>query len=528
MGNKKFSSFLGVAASATTLVLILQSTSSLAYDFTLGDDIQGKIGSTIAYGTGWRVGNPDPNLMAATNGGNQNYDAWSNYTSRITGTHEVSLNWKDGGFFSRVTYFYDSRADAKSPIIYDGTGRAIVDPRWVDQESIAKLSLLDFFVYQNVGPANVRLGKQVISWGESTFIGNNLNDINSVDVAKTRVPGVELKQALLPTKSVRVQWNLTDNVSLDSFYLFSFDNIKLDPAGSFFNTGTFIADGGVLLGPLYRGGERKAKNSGQYGLALRYVAAELGEGVEFGAYYMNLHSHVPALSAVRGTPYGTARYFLDYAEDIKLLGASFNTRIGSLAVSGEWSHRNGAPVQLAGFLQAALGAPSQLTPSGPVAVGAIIKGYDRINIDQIQVTAQKSWATSQFLKYDKADLIFEAGVTHNSKMPALLTNSVLNSMAWGYQVKYSAEYDGAIANIINLIPNIAVRHDVHGTAGPFLDGAKAVTVGVDFQYQNNWTGGVSFTRNFDGPYDYTAGLAQSNLRGDRDRNFLAANIAYQF
>ncbi|MFT8046915.1 DUF1302 domain-containing protein, partial [Salmonella enterica subsp. enterica serovar Enteritidis] len=57
--------------------------------------------------------------------------------------------------------------------------------------------ILDAFVYHNysVGdlPGTVRLGKQVVSWGESTFIGNSINSINPLDAAAFRRPGAEIK-----------------------------------------------------------------------------------------------------------------------------------------------------------------------------------------------------------------------------------------------------------------------------------------------------------------------------------------------
>jgi len=43
---------------------------------------------------------------------------------------------------------------------------------------------------------DVRLGRQVISWGESTFIPNGINVINPIDVARLRTPGSELREAL--------------------------------------------------------------------------------------------------------------------------------------------------------------------------------------------------------------------------------------------------------------------------------------------------------------------------------------------
>ncbi|WP_164051015.1 DUF1302 family protein, partial [Serratia marcescens] len=43
-----------------------------------------------------------------------------------------------------------------------------------------------------------------------------------------------------------------------------------------------------------RGPDRDARDSGQYGFALRYFADELN--TEFGAYYMNYHSRLPIFS----------------------------------------------------------------------------------------------------------------------------------------------------------------------------------------------------------------------------------------
>src|SRR5690606_29470028 len=41
-----------------------------------------------------------------------------------------------------------------------------------------------------------------------------------------------------------------------------------------------------------RGGDRDARDSGQFGLALRW----LGDTTEYGLYFMNYHSRTPALS----------------------------------------------------------------------------------------------------------------------------------------------------------------------------------------------------------------------------------------
>jgi hypothetical protein len=61
----------------------------------------------------------------------------------------------------------------------------------------------------------VRLGKQVVSWGESTFIGGGINSINPIDVSAFRRPGAEIKEGLIPVNMFYVSQSLTENLSAE-------------------------------------------------------------------------------------------------------------------------------------------------------------------------------------------------------------------------------------------------------------------------------------------------------------------------
>ena len=67
--------------------------------------------------------------------------------------------------------------------------------------------------------AELRLGRQVVSWGESTFIQNGINVINHFDVSALRVPGSELKEGFLPQEMVNFSLQFTDNLSAQAIYL---------------------------------------------------------------------------------------------------------------------------------------------------------------------------------------------------------------------------------------------------------------------------------------------------------------------
>jgi hypothetical protein len=88
----------------------------------------------------------------------------------------------------------------------------------------------------------LRAGRQVISWGESTFIPNGINVINPVDLSKLRVPGSELKEGLIPTAGIWGSQELTKAASVEGFYLTNFDKVRLDPRGSYFSNNDAASD----------------------------------------------------------------------------------------------------------------------------------------------------------------------------------------------------------------------------------------------------------------------------------------------
>ncbi len=65
---------------------------------------------------------------------------------------------------------------------------------------------------------DMRLGKHVLNWGESTFIPNGINAINPFDVSQLRLPGSELREALLPVSMVSMSVAPTYALSLEAFY----------------------------------------------------------------------------------------------------------------------------------------------------------------------------------------------------------------------------------------------------------------------------------------------------------------------
>ena len=105
------------------------------------------------------------------------------------------------GVFLRGMYFYDfemkdSSRDWQNPI----TGKT-QDPcatSTASEELCSDVRFLDAYFYTDfyLGdmPVTFRVGNQVVSWGESTFIQHGINSTNPVDVSRAQAPGAELKE----------------------------------------------------------------------------------------------------------------------------------------------------------------------------------------------------------------------------------------------------------------------------------------------------------------------------------------------
>ncbi|MBF8671202.1 DUF1302 domain-containing protein [Pseudomonas putida] len=601
---------------------------AFAVSFNIGE-IEGQFDSSLSIGASWSTANPNKNLIGVNNGGkglsqtsddgHLNFKKGETFSKIFKGIHDLELKYGDTGVFVRGKYWYDFELKDE--------GREFKDISDSNRKEGAKSSgaeLLDAFVYHNYSigdqPGSVRLGKQVVSWGESTFIGGGINSINPIDVSAFRRPGAEIKEGLIPVNMFYVSQSLTDNLSAEAFYQIEWDQTVVDNCGTFFSQPDIIADGCTdnlrvlnssrALSPqalaglsafgvdvnsegvrVRRGADRDARDSGQFGVAFRYMFEPLD--TEFGAYFMNYHSRAPIFSATGASQglfdlvnnplappgvsalapliiAGNSEYFVEYPEDIRLYGLSFSTTLPTgTAWSGELSYRPNAPVQLnsTDILFAGV-TPIDRPPFNNASVltgtpGQDLHGYRRKEITQFQTTFTHFF--DQVMGASRLTVVGEVGVTHvgglesTSKarygrdpvygpgpLPngtcAILNGSTINgsglgsstanltrncendgfttSTSWGYRARAIWDYNDVFAGV-NLKPSVAWSHDVSGySPGPganFEEGRKAVSLGLDAEYQNTYTASLSYTNFFDGKYTTVD-----------DRDFVALSFGVNF
>jgi hypothetical protein len=555
-------------------------------------EVAGSFDTAITLGAAVRVQDRDENLIGVVNGGeansinaddgNLNFDQGDATSLSAIVNHELDLDWRNFGFFGRLYYFYDAAIMALDPERTDFTNEA-------KDHAGRDIRLLDAYVTGDFEladrPLNLRFGRQVISWGESTFIPNGINVINPVDVTKLRVAGAELRDALDPVPAVDASAGVTDNLSLEGFWQFRWDNTEIEPAGTFFSTNDFASPGGkrVFLGfgqppitdfpPLPpgsappigtsvpRGPDDHAQDAGQFGLAMRYFAEQLND-TELGLYYIRHHSRLPIIEARTGTLAGllagdyanSARYFRSFPEDINLLGASFNTFFGltGIALQGEASYRFDQPLQvddteilLAGLspVNPAVFGQSQL---GSFGFDEEIQGFRRKDVVQAQMTATQligpTFSADQLTfvgeiggtyvrdMESKSELRYEGPGTFTSGnpvftslgvQPATTTDGFGDQFSWGYRLLVRAEFLGALGPV-NLSPQIAFAHDVGGTTPQPLGNFVEGRKTLTFSLSGNYLNSVS------SQLSYTTFFGGGDFNLLKDRDFVSFSLSYFF
>lgn len=514
--------------------------------------------------------------------GSLNFGKGDIVSSTVKLFSELKVDFGDFGFAVSGKAWYDyelSEGKRDHGSIASGytPGRKLDDTDFANLSRFSGVALLDAYVRGSVDvgsmPLELRAGRQVVSWGESTFISGGINIINPIDVNAFRRPGAELKEGLLPVGMVYGNLGLTPDLSLEALYQFEWLPTEIDGCGTFFSTvdalargcntftlGTGADDATVAAGRVTtRAQDLKPEDGGQYGFALRYFWQELD--VEVGAYFMNYHSRTPFISAynttaangtfpfIPGDPLGgNPRYVAEYPEDIQVYGVSFATVLGGVAVSGEVSYRPEQPAQYnaSDILAAAVSGGAAV--DSPVsekwrnlAPGELLHGYDKLRQTRAQVTGLKNLPPA--LGAAGISLIGEVGVEFLGNMSDTIRygrNSVfgiasyggvcrettqkkcdddgyVTDFSWGYRARAVFDYPDVFLGI-NAKPFVSWSHDVSGYSadGTFVEGRVGLGLGVDFDYQG-YSVGASYTTFSGGEYSYGT-----------DRDFFALNATARF
>jgi hypothetical protein len=307
------------------------------------------------------------------NAGDQNFQKKGLVSARADLLTEFDAIWRrDFGLRVSAAAWYDDKLRGRTKADNDPTiGQRPYNEFPARTRKIAgeKAELLDAFVFggwrlDNGMKLTARLGRHALQYGESLFFGDNgiARAQGPVDVDKLLAsPNAQFKEIIRPVPQLSAQLQITPEVSIGGYLQFRWEEDRLAPAGSYFSTanvpwgseqpefvsippGTPIS-GNYVLTP---GADQKPKDSGQFGLQLKWRVGE----TDLGAYIARYHDKSGQLygnldPAAPPSPFGTkpGTWFYKFPANVKTLGVSASHSFGDFNVAGEASVREDMPLR---------------------------------------------------------------------------------------------------------------------------------------------------------------------------------------
>jgi len=447
---------------------------------------------------------------ANVDNGNLNFDAGDSFSQLIKGSHELDIRYDNMGIFVRGMYYYDFAMMNKDRPWTNQLSGKVNDPCAdieAKEQVCTDIRLLDAYAYGDFElgdmPFSVRVGNQVISWGESTLISHGISEINPVDIARLKAPGAELKEAFIPFGAVWASLGVTENFNIEAFYQYTWEATIIPPPGSYFSTNDFAGDGGQnnnvqlgfsgnpdididflmaglnQIGDALRAGaidgatassmylayptkvtlrspgasaEWQPDDGGQYGLRLTWFLPELND-TELSLYYVNYHSRRPLFSGI------TADFTLPSAENPS---TAISQDVGFIAAN-----------QITEENLYGLNAFSQVKLAYPEDIKMYAMSFNTM-IGETAVAGEVSYRQDEPLQIDDVELLFAA-------MPQQLANAglrpELNNISQMNNPTTGQPYGpGVTANGFILSNTIQAQMTITHLFGPTLGASQFVTL----------------------------------------------------
>lgn len=572
----------GLAACA----LLLATGVVHAEALQLGDGLELRHKLTLGYAAALRTEKPadglvdgpvDPATGLPTtinfDDGNRNFRRGSLINNRVSALGELVLEGPDYGAVLSGSAFYDrvylEANDNDSPDTVNKSGAHDEFTRSARERLGRRARLLDAYVHYDWSLDDgrylgLRLGQHVVSWGESLFFSGIALAQGAADATKANVPGVEIKDILLPSKQVSLQFGISDALQLLAYYKFEFQEFEINPVGDFFSPADVIGPGAEFiygaqnplypaLGTLVPGTPRNINvrydgaidpgSDGQYGLGLKF---DLTDVTGLGLYYLRYTNGIPTLRFNDGYPVllpplvdlpppvqqqaqtqlaamglgvpgltepvttqavgqsAPVSYNAVYFDDIALYGLSFSTLLGDVNVAGELVYRDGVDMMVAGSIPTASRGRA------------------------LQLDLNAIYATGPTLFWDALAVVVDVNALHVTDVDAVDgRDELVNTRdAWAFQVMAIPEFkslrpgwDLAVPMVVGGVPQGTPA--VAGGFGALLgEGDYRASLGLTLSRLQTLQFGVAYNAYFGDP--------DLGRRLYVDRDHVAFSIKYQF
>ncbi|WP_444814965.1 DUF1302 domain-containing protein [Variovorax brevis] len=540
-----------LSACAAAACALLAQTSAHAVSFQT-ETLSGSFDSTVSAGTGVRLKDPSTTLINAGNmggppgelsplsgmgdQGNLNYGKGDPFTSYLKGSHELLVKApEDITFLGRFTWIRDFSAThttgyiSSTPPIDSPDG--LSDPARDALRS--QVRLLDFWVSKrfSIGEesARIRIGNQVINWGESLFLPGGINSTNAMDIMKLSQPGTQLKEAVLAAPMVSIATGLGYGFNAEAYVQTDWNKSYFPPTGSYWSVVNGLGKGSGAYGIT----DTQPNQKGQWGASLRYQPDSVP--LNLGLYAMNYTDKTPNLALTANGPQW------QYLEDRKMYGISANMPVGDWAIGTELSYRPKDAIFLSPNTsgcssqngncwvdtqryQWALTGLLSLTPSN---AGSFLK---LIGAQTATLLAEAVVIGYPKLKQDYGgDLVAAGGWGWGNELAANMgTNQqvpVGSKYSSGFNFDFSWVYDGTLIPGWQVVPEVyyfqALKGRTPNIAGTLMQGAKSANFTVSFiQNPAKWQFAVNYAKFWGGDSVYDQPY--------RDRDYIGVTLSRNF
>lgn len=505
---------------------------ALALPFSI-DAIEGDFSTDISFTSNWSTQKPNHHFVGQNNGGRAfstthdnnrlNFKRGDNFSRLLKVKHKLQLKYEETGIVLSGQYWYDYVAKNQHQPFKNISDRG----RYVSDRA-AGAQWQQAFIYQNYQikgkQGTVRLGNQLLNWGEGQLISGGINVINPMDYREGWRYDMDLQEERVPVSLLSFSQQLTDQLSTEFFYQLDWKSNSTGNCNSFFAPNDYIAHGcvdnlrvlrsntvlsaadmatlnaagintnseGVLI---RRGKDQKAKRSGQFGINFQYFFEPFK--TDIGIYFINYHSRTGFVNGRMPSQQNIAQanalgalapewlaghssYFINYPENIHLYGLTLNKDItGDFNWRAELSYRPNMPIQInqIELFNVAIGQPSTVSANP----SQTIKGYERKKLSQFQTsftkTSNEIMGAKEFkftsvlgmsylsglgsTTYYGREAVFGSAYNCTTNSRYCEKKGFTTRFAWGYRLHGEWLYTDVLPRL-DLKPNINWLHDVKG------------------------------------------------------------------
>lgn len=499
-----------------------------AFNFDLTEEVSGGLDVTLGYANLFRTENSQTKDWLSRGGryGGVNDlsemrvpDAGDLVSQVFSVTGELSLNWRNYGLVTSAAAKYDTEIMDRSMNRGELSNQGL-STQW--SKSTRKhagnpVDLLDAYVWGtfDIGekPLELRLGKQVVNWGEGLYFLGGVSTQVPLNINKLVTPGAELKEAYIGNNSILAQMGLGDESSISAYYQFEWNRAELPPQGTFYGydilyrgSGSEIQGGNNVsqlmgagdMGLPFRLSDKTAKDSGQWGVNFKTT---LGD-TEYGLYYSRYHATLPVLyGTFGGTKTGSGNILgVDlgqfWPEDQDMFGFSWSTTKGSWSFAGEVAYRPNEVLMGDVFNKGYLNA----------------KGNSGHKNDTVHASVNGMWLggptfagiDSQYALYqlgidhisgDRSNLALHSTITRESVNTAIKGSRTPDKMAIGAAVNWAGTWF-SVRPGVNVTLDLFVQQGLKGNShfyGNFAEKQTLFAASLIAAIGNNWEASVVYS-----------------------------------